>query len=394
MTHILLLHASVGMGHQRAAAAVAQALEQAPGVTAQIEDTLDYAHPLFRRSYSGSYLRVADRLPGLWSSFYQRTDVPDQSGGTIATVRELSTTLGLRALPALIERARPAAIVCTHFLPLEALASMRGMALPPIASVVTDYHAHAFWAVPGADRYFVPTAAARAELIAAGIPAARIHASGIPIAPGLNQPIDRLVARRALGLPAWQPIITLIGSGMAVARVRALAGALLARRLPATLVVATGRNHALAGQLADLELCAGPALRVLGPQPSLDPLIAASELVIGKAGGLTVSEVLARGVPMLIPLPVPGQEEWNVAHVVRNGAGGAYTDAGELAGAAEALLHDHALRTTMAAAAAALGRPLAATAIAAHVLADAVRAPLRLWGRPRAATFAPQASVY
>ena len=74
MAHILLLHASVGMGHQRAAAAIAQALGQLPGVTAQLEDTLDYTHPLFRRSYRGSYLSLADRIPGVWSGFYRATD--------------------------------------------------------------------------------------------------------------------------------------------------------------------------------------------------------------------------------------------------------------------------------------------------------------------------------
>ena len=179
---------------------------------------------------------------------------------------------------------------------------------------------------------------------------------------------------------------------MSAERMRAIILALLARRLPATLVVATGRNHDLAAQLADVERATGAALRVLGLQPSLDPLIAASELVIGKAGGLTVSEVLARGVPMFIPLPVPGQEEWNVAHVAASGAGKGYTSPAAMAGDAVALLRNQPLRAAMAAAARAAGRPAAASAVAVQTLADLQQR--RAEARPRAAaTFRHGASV-
>jgi processive 1,2-diacylglycerol beta-glucosyltransferase len=370
MPRILLLHASVGMGHQRAALALARVFEQLPGVSAQVEDTLDHARPLFSRSYRGSYLSIADRAPSLWSRFYQQTDRPHGPDSLLGLARALSTSVGVRQLPELLARARPDAIVCTHFLPVEALAPLRRYGLPPISCVITDYHAHAFWAFEGADRYFVPTARARMELIAAGIPAAQVQVTGIPIDPALNQPLDRVAARRVLGVPAWQPIVTLIGSGMPAERVRAIVQTLLARRLPATLVVAVGRNHELATRLADIELRAGAALCVLGPQPSLDPLIATSELVIGKAGGLTVSEVLARGVPLIIPTPVAGQELWNVDYVVHAGAGLGRRSAADLAQAVDDLLHDRARRAAMAAAAQAAGRPAAAATIAARVLAD------------------------
>ena len=392
MAHILILHASVGMGHQRAAAALAKAFEQLPGVTAQVEDTLDYTRPFFRRFYRSSYLSLADRIPGLWSGFYSYTDrVPDPTG-MFAAIHAQYTAFGMRDLPALVAQSKPDAILCTHFLPVEALVPLRRYGLPPLSCVLTDYHAHAFWAVAGADRYFAPTASARAELIGAGIPAARVTVSGLPVDPALREPADRLSAKRALGIPAWQPIVTLVGSGLPAARVRAIARELLARRLPATLVITVGRSRELATQLADLELEAGPALRLLGPQPSLDPLIAASELVIGKAGGLTVSEVLARGVPMFIPLPVPGQEEWNVAHVAASGAGKGYTSPAAMAGDAVALLRNQPLRAAMAAAARAAGRPAAASAVAVQTLADLQQR--RAEARPRAAaTFRHGASV-
>lgn len=392
MAHILLLHASVGMGHQRAAAAIARAFEQIPGVTTQVEDTLDYTRPIFRRFYRSSYLSLADRIPGLWSGFYSYTDRMPDPTGMFAAIHDQYTAFGMRDLPALIERTQPDAIICTHFLPVEALAPLQRFGLPPMACVLTDYHAHAFWAVPGADRYYAPTAGVRAELIASGIPAARVSVSGLPVDPALREPADRLAAKRALGIPPWQPIVTLIGSGLPAARVRAIARELLARRMPATLVITVGRSRELATQLADLELEAGAALRLLGPQPSLDPLIAASELVIGKAGGLTVSEVLARGVPMFVPLPVPGQEKWNVGHIVASGAGNGYENPAELANDAVALLNNQPRRAAMANAARAAGRPAAAHAVATQTLTDLQHARAGAWPRARA-TFRQGASV-
>jgi processive 1,2-diacylglycerol beta-glucosyltransferase len=373
MPRILLLHVSVGMGHQYAALALAKAFAQQPDTSVTVEDTLLRSLPLFRRSYVGSYLGIADKAPEFWSFFYAQTDRPSS---LLDGARALSTSVGVRGLPALLEHVQPDAIICTHFLPIEALALMR-RAMPPIYCVLTDYHAHQFWACPGVERYFVPTDATQREIVAAGAAPARVHVSGIPIDPAINAPSDRDAARQQLGLPPSHPVATLLGSGLPVERVREISLALLAelrlsagRRAPATVVVATGRNRELAARLADIEQAAGGALRVLGPQPSLDPLIVASDLVLTKAGGLTVSEVLARGVPLLLPTPLAGQERWNADYVIGAGAGLGYDTARELAAAAAELLADPARRAAMSAAAQAIARPAAAQSIAARVLAD------------------------
>src|SRR5690348_15923305 len=112
MPRILLLHASVGMGHQRAAAAIAQAFEARSGSTATVVDTLDYSHPLFGKLYAGSYLSIADRVPAVWSRFYRHTDRPLGRLNVVTTVRTAGTAVGVRGLPALVEQLRPAAIIC------------------------------------------------------------------------------------------------------------------------------------------------------------------------------------------------------------------------------------------------------------------------------------------
>ncbi len=368
MNRILLLHVSVGMGHQRAALALARAFAAIPDTTTLVEDTLDYTHTWFRRGYAGVYLGMAAVAPRLWSRYYAQTDRPYP---LMDGVRALSTRLGVHGIAALIGRTRPDAIVCTHFLPIEALTQLRQQHLPPIYSVVTDYHAHQFWACPGVARHFVPTAATQEQLVAAGVDRRRVEVTGIPIDPAIGAPIDCDVARHALGLPADVPVVALIGSGLPTKQMRSMVVDLLAQPVPTTVVVAAGRNHDLVAGLDDLARGEHSRLHVLGPQSSLTPLLAASDLVMGKAGGLTVSEVLTLGVPMIIPTSqLVGQERWNAAYVIEAGAAlGCESSSlvsqtiAEVRAAPERLAR-------MRAAAQAIGRPEAAETIAAHVLAD------------------------
>ncbi len=391
MPRILLLHASVGMGHYRAATALARAFEATAGSAARVEDTLDHAHSLFGKVYAGLYLGIADHIPAFWSAFYQQTDRPASELKIVSAIRALSTEVGVKGLPALLMQSQPDAIICTHFLPAEVLGPLRLQGLlPPLYCVVTDYRAHHFWAWEGVDGYFVPTAATAEQLVNAGIPRTRVHVTGIPIDPEVAQPPAHAAVRQALGLPLSGPLVLLNGSGIGAVRVRAIAQELLKREIQGALVVAAGRNRELLAALSDLKGTTQTALHVLGPQPTLDPLIGTSELVVGKAGGLTVSEVIARGVPLIIPTPVPGQEQANADYVVEAGAGLCRDSAAGVADAVAALLHDDGRRRAMAAAARSIGRPDAASTIAARVLSDLTRnlRPVQL--RPQATLVSKQ----
>lgn len=369
---ILLLYASVGMGHYRAATALQRAFEQIAGAAVWVEDILCYSGAFFRKSYTASY-QIAYRMPRVWSQFYALTDRRVSSRHPFAITRSLSTKMGVHELAPLLAETRPDAIVCTHFLPVEALSAELLPDLPPVYLAVTDYRAHYFWACPGIDGYFVPSDATREQLAAAGVPNSRVHVTGIPIDPSIAQPRAQAAVRSELGLPLHGPVVLLNGGGLVPKRVRAIAEALLARRFPGTLLVVARGNHEFIATLADLETAAPGVIRLWGQQPSLDPFIVASDLVVGKAGGLTVSEVLARGVPLLIPTPTPGQEGWNAAHVVAGGAGMCCDSPDAVAQAVMTLLEHPTQRRAMAKAACALGRPRAASAIAQLVLADIAR---------------------
>ena len=323
MPRILILHASVGTGHRSAALALADAFARKQ-TEVRVEDALDHANPLFRQAYAGTYLDVTNRAPLLWQLFYQNTDVTDPDMIELTNrLRGAVERLGVNDLRRLVKQYQPAAIICTHFLPVDLLLRLKHKgALPqPIYCVVTDFFAHTFWIEPGIDGYFVATDMTRDQMAARGVPAAIISVSGIPIKLEVDEPKQALEARLRHGLPADGPLVTLFGGGLQVERVRAIVQDLLASPISGTLAVVAGRNEALGAALTDLRDGPSMRLRFYSQIDFVDDLIVGSDLVVTKAGGLIVSEVLARGTPMLLIDPIPGQEEWNADYVVGAGAG-------------------------------------------------------------------------
>jgi processive 1,2-diacylglycerol beta-glucosyltransferase len=138
----------------------------------------------------------------------------------------------------------------------------------------------------------------------------------------------------------------------------------------ATLVVVGGRSAELPAALADVGDGLNVGVHVLGAIDYMDDLVAASDLVITKSGGLIVSEILARGTPLLVVDPIPGQEEWNADHVVSVGAGVQVRRAELAAYAVRHLLNEPSRLTEMRDRARRAGHPEAALEIAGDVLND------------------------
>jgi processive 1,2-diacylglycerol beta-glucosyltransferase len=373
MPRVLILHASVGTGHERAAAALAAAFARKQEGEVRVEDTLDYGSQIFRQAYSRSYIDLSERSPMLWRLFYETTDA---SGPELAEMtnrlRGLVERLAITRLERFVSKFAPAAIVCTHFLPVELLLRLKnqGQLPQPIYCVVTDFFAHSFWVTPGIDGYFVGSEMTRNLLAARGVVPAIIHVSGIPIDPKVADPKDLDKTRAQLGFPPSEPLITLFGGGLNVERVRSIIEGILAIDLPGTLAVVAGRNEALVDAIDDLESRSRMRLQILGFIDYVDDLLVASDIVITKAGGLIVSETLARGTPLLVIDPIPGQEEWNADYVVGAGAGIQLRMAEAVPDAVRQLLARPERLAMLRAGAQEAGRPRAALDIAEYVLHD------------------------
>jgi processive 1,2-diacylglycerol beta-glucosyltransferase len=373
MPRLLILHASVGTGHQRAAEALAEAFVRKQGGEVRVADALDYGSELFRRAYSRSYVDMSEGSPLLWRLFYETTDASEPEWIEVTNrLRSLVERLGITRLERLVRKLAPEAIVCTHFLPVELLLRLKrqGRLPQPLYCVVTDFFAHAFWVTPGIDGYFVGSEMTRDMLAARGVTPAIIHVSGIPIDPAIAEPKELAEMRARHGFAPDQSLVTLFGGGLNIQRVRSIAQGLLASDICGILAVVAGRNQALTDALAGL--ADGPSMRIqnLGFIDYVDDLVAASDIVISKAGGLIVSETLARGTPMLLIDPIPGQEEWNADYVVSAGAGVQLRMAESVPDTIRQLLRHHDRLAVLRAGAQEAGRPRAALDIAEHVLRD------------------------
>ncbi|WP_026369616.1 MGDG synthase family glycosyltransferase [Kallotenue papyrolyticum] len=370
MARVLILHASVGSGHKRAAEALAAAFARRMPGQVRVEDVLDYTNPLFREAYAHSYLRLTDKLPGLWGYVYEQTD-RDLFRFT-TEIRALVDAIWTRGLRRLLRSYQPNVVVCTHFLPVEVLSRHKSRAhlRQPLYCVLTDYSAHAFWAYRDVDRYFVATEETRRELVERGVPAGAIQVTGIPVHPDVTEPKERAACRRQLGYDAETPLIVLFGGGLDPNRVRVIISGLLQRQFAATLVVVAGRNRGLLQELHDLTGNERLRLVKLGFIDYVDDLVVAADLVITKAGGLTVSEVLARGRPMIIIDPIPGQEESNADYLVSVGAAAGIRLPQHVPFAITQLLSDAERLATMSHDATRAARPRAALEIVETILSD------------------------
>jgi processive 1,2-diacylglycerol beta-glucosyltransferase len=369
---IAILHATAGSGHKRAAQAIAEAVSTLhPESVVREVDTLVFASRLYRDTYASSYNAMQARAPRLWGVLYRSWELVPVNRGT-APVRLAIDRLNLRRLVRVCEREQPDALVCTHFLPVEALSYVRGRGrlLVPLYCVITDFAAHPFWAFPNVDRYFVATDGVAAELTAHGVPRDRIQVSGIPVDPKFATTIGRDAARDRLRLHRERPAVLIMGGGSGVGPLAEVADRIAALPSAPSVVVVCGTNLRLRERVALGEGARTGRVRVFGFTNEVDVLLEACDVVVSKAGGLTCSEALVKRTPLVVFRPMPGQEVRNTEHLEREGAAIHADTIDDVASAVARLLVDHAAADRMRAAADRLAAPRAAETIARRVLED------------------------
>ena len=287
-TRVAILHANAGSGHRRAAQAIAAALSRlSAGITVREVDTLVFATQFYRDTYAATYNAMASRAPKLWGALYKSWAMAPVNRST-APVRLALDRMNLRRLVRVLEREEPDAVVCTHFLPVEALSPVRGKGRlrVPLYCVITDFAAHPFWAFPHVDRYFVASAAVAAELAGHGVPESRIEVTGIPIDPRFAESIGREAARAHFGIDPRRPMVLVMGGGHGVGPLAELAERLASHTLEPQVVVVCGTNRRLRDQIERLPAGRTGRVRTLGFTGEVHVLLEACDVVVGKAGGI------------------------------------------------------------------------------------------------------------
>jgi processive 1,2-diacylglycerol beta-glucosyltransferase len=284
--------------------------------------------------------------------------------------------LNTRPFVKLLREYQPDLIVCTHFLPAEIVSWLK--AKERLASrqviIVTDFDVHAMWLVHHYERYFVALEEARVYLEVLGIPPEKITVSGIPIDPVFAIKKDKQEMRAKHGLAPDRTTILLSAGGFGVGSVDALVQSLLPLQQRAQIVAICGRNEELKERLTKLAARIKPDASVLlkpfGYTKEMDELMTASDLVLGKPGGLTTSEALAKGLVFVIVNPIPGQEERNSDHLLEGAAAIRCNNLPTLSYKLDRLLSDPQRFKTMQANARRMGHPNAASEIVEKLAAD------------------------
>jgi processive 1,2-diacylglycerol beta-glucosyltransferase len=310
---LVVIHSPVGGGHKAAALATAEAA-RARGLSVEVLDTFEHAPPIFGRAYVAAHLAGQSALPELYGSAYFAADRRD---GALEPVRRGWDHLAFAGLVRHVLEMEPRAVVATHHLPLVVLGRARrlGKLAAPVVGVVTDYTAHAVWAERGVDAFAVPCTLAARELASHGVSPGRIAVTGIPVREAFERSPD------AEDPATGEPLRVLVTSGgFGVGPVSAIVRS-FTRVRGVELTVVCGKARGLVDHVKRQADRRGIAARVLGFERDMAARAAESHVVVGKAGGLTVSEALTAGRPMVIVGAVPGNEALNEAFVVGGGAG-------------------------------------------------------------------------
>jgi processive 1,2-diacylglycerol beta-glucosyltransferase len=234
---------------------------------------------------------------------------------------------------------------------------------------VTDFDLHALWLCRNYERYFVALDETKFYLETLKFPAEKISVTGIPIDPIFAETKDKRAMREKYNLDADKPTIILSAGGFGVGRIEILLKSLQTIRQSVQILAMCGRNEELKNKLAQAadgnENC-----RVIpvGYTTEMDEYMSASDLVVGKPGGLTTCEALAKGLIFVIVNPIPGQEERNSDHLLENGAGIRCNNLATLGYKVEQLLKDKERLNFMKENALRFARPNAANDIAEILL--------------------------
>jgi processive 1,2-diacylglycerol beta-glucosyltransferase len=234
--------------------------------------------------------------------------------------------------------------------------------------VVTDFAVHSLWIVDGVSAYYVATEEARRHLLRNGKPPADVAVTGIPIDPVFAARTPPETARKALGLDPRLPAVLVLSGGFGVGPTVELISAFREATRPCQLVVVAGANEKLRKQAEAAASGLGPPVKVFGFVNNIHELMDAADVVITKPGGLTSSEVLAKGKPMIIIDPIPGQEQRNCEHLLEGGAALRLFDVQDAPYKVERLLSDRKRLEEMRRDAEQLGRPQAARDIVQDII--------------------------
>lgn len=361
---IMILYASYGDGHYRASKAI-EACFRSKGIRdVVLLDLMAESHPRLNEFTKFIYLTSFQALPFLYGWIYNATkDLRIES----AFLRAVNA-IGTGTLKKAIRRHEPDLVIHTFPQLILPELSKRASFSLPIVNVITDFDVHARWLHSGVHRYYVATEDMKREMIERGVPAERILVSGIPLRPDFGRD-EQAPADSGIGgalNPGKKTILLMAGAYGVMQGNREICEALLAGGNYQILAVC-GRNQELYQALAS-HFGGHPDVHLFGFVDEVAEFMLASDCIITKPGGITLSEALACRLPLFLYRPVPGQELNNARYLEKKGIARIAADPVSLRAEIDALLRDGGQLSTVMANMENLRKPMAAEVIVNDIL--------------------------
>ncbi|WP_442955844.1 MGDG synthase family glycosyltransferase [Paenibacillus sp. y28] len=315
---ILILSEGFGAGHTRAAQALAVGMRQlSPGLQTKVMELGAFLHPTLAPLIFSAYRKTVTSQPRLYGYVYRK-----QYKKSLNRLSQLALhRICYAQAAAVIRQLHPDAIVCTHPFPNIVISRLKrcGLAIP-LYTVITDYDAHGAWISREVNKYLVSSKEVQTKLLRRGVPADQVEVTGIPVHPSFWESHNKEELRSRFGLKPI-PTVLVMGGGWGMVQPEEWFYDMTCWREQIQLVICLGSNEKLRARLAGDSRFHHPNIRLLGFSREIDKWMEVADLLITKPGGMTCTEGLAKGLPMLFYNPIPGQEEENCHYFQQLGFG-------------------------------------------------------------------------
>lgn len=366
---ILLLYISEHSGHHCASLAIEKALHNLDRDVETLNiNSFNYTNPILEKVINKAYMSVVKNKPEIWDYLYDNPRVLKKT----QKLREIIHKFNTGKLDTLLKNFRPDVIVCTQAFPCGMVADYKKSQNleMPLMGVLTDYAPHSYWIYNNIDVYVVPSMESARKLVINGIEESKIRDFGIPIDSKFREGVDKNKICEKLGLDPAKPIVLIMGGTQGLGPLQEVIKALDRGACQLQMLVASGTNEKLNGWIESRHF--KNRVLALGYAKNIDELMHISSMIITKPGGITTAEALAKGIPMVIVNPLPGQEAMNTRFLLMEGVAVKAEDPDDIAALVKELLYNKNKLDAMRQRALALAKPDSSLAIAGLIfkLAD------------------------
>lgn len=310
----LILTITTGQGHNQVAANLSRCLKE-QGVEAVSMDVFEYISSGLKEIVSQGYLMSTKRLPRVYGKAYRMAEKREPEG----RVLKITSSIMARKLVSFMDEFMPDVIICTHVFAAMLVTSIKKKLEKNTKTVgiVTDFTIHPYWEETELDYYITATELLCNQAVKKGIGREKLLPFGIPIDKRFEKRTDKANARQALGFEDKNTVLVMSGS-MGYGKLLRMIKQLDESPLDFQLITVCGHNTKLKKQIDEAEF--KHTIYNFGFSDKVDLFMDAADCIVTKPGGLTTSEALAKGLPIVMANPIPGQEDRNVEFLLNNGA--------------------------------------------------------------------------